>query len=77
MFAPHEINLKYRRLLGYQDTFFDNFNVEKIKNKIGSYWTVYQRKKIQKKLFKNCKYGGSFGKHDADWLFGHGIKLNQ
>ncbi len=77
LFAPHFINLKYRKLLGYEEFFYNNFSFEKIKKKISSHWTIYQRKKIQKKLFKNCKYGGCFGKYDADWLFNYGIKQSK
>ena len=77
LFAPHFIGLKYRKLLGYKSSFSENFSILTLKRKIASYWSIYHRKKIQKKLFKNCEYGGSFGKDDADWLLNYGIKQSK
>ena len=77
LFFPHVIGLKHRKLLGFEETFIDKFKLKNLRTLFGSLWGIYHRKKMQKKLFSNCDYGGSFGKYDAEWLYNSGINISK
>ena len=73
LFYPNMTGLKYRKYLGYNDTLLNKLNIRNFIRNIGSRWMIFFQKKMQKKLFSLCEYGGSFGKFDADWLRKSGI----